>query len=296
VPRVTVIMATYNWAPVLRYSIASVLDQTWRDFELRVVGDGCTDESADVVGAFGDERIHWHNLAVNHGNQSGPNNEGLARARGELIAYLGHDDLWLPHHLATLVGRMDREAVEGNRPGLVCARSLFVDPQTAPRLAPDAQWVYRPGMTIPPTTVVHERDLARQAGGWRPPSTTSAPDPDADLWQRMAADASPQLVDRVTSVKLSAARRRRVYGERPSHEQAWWLERIRAADDPEAEIRSACDHPNPFPATAEEPWQSRRERMGWAARTRWRRLRGRPQVTSAERFALRRRYKGLDPD
>jgi len=42
-PRVTVIMATYNWATVLPYSIGSVLDQTFTDFELLVIGDGCTD-------------------------------------------------------------------------------------------------------------------------------------------------------------------------------------------------------------------------------------------------------------
>ena len=53
-PRVTVMIATYNWATVLPYSIGSVLDQTYRDFELLVTGDGCTDESAEVVGRFDD--------------------------------------------------------------------------------------------------------------------------------------------------------------------------------------------------------------------------------------------------
>ena len=100
-------------------------------------------------------------------------------------------------------------------------------------------------------------------------------------------------VARLTSVKLSAAHRRGVYGDRPSHEQAWWLERIREAPDPEAAVRAAAGQPYPF-ASREAPWQSRRERASWAVRTRWRRWRGRPAVTSAERFALRRRYKGLD--
>src|SRR6185437_6930430 len=64
-PRVTVVIATYNWATVLPYSIGSVLDQTFTDFELLVVGEGCTDESDAVVTRIGDPRVQWHNLATN---------------------------------------------------------------------------------------------------------------------------------------------------------------------------------------------------------------------------------------
>jgi glycosyltransferase involved in cell wall biosynthesis len=111
-PRVTVIIATYNWSSVLPYSIGSVLRQTYSDLELLVVGDACTDDSAEVVQRMADtdERVRWINLATNAGEQSGPNNEGLRQARGELIAYLGHDDLWLPHHLSCLVEAMDAGA------------------------------------------------------------------------------------------------------------------------------------------------------------------------------------------
>src|ERR1041384_1641145 len=48
-PRVTVIIPPYNWSTVLPYSIGSVLDQTFTDFELLVIGDGCTDDSEAVV-------------------------------------------------------------------------------------------------------------------------------------------------------------------------------------------------------------------------------------------------------
>src|SRR3954452_8082281 len=106
-PRVTVIIATYNWSAVLPYSIGSVLRQTFRDFELLVVGDGCTDDSEQVVTSIDDPRVRWINLPRNTRHQSGPNNEGLCHARGELIAYLGHDDLWLPHHLKSHVKMYD---------------------------------------------------------------------------------------------------------------------------------------------------------------------------------------------
>src|SRR4029077_3744842 len=110
-PRVTVVIPTYNWAPVLPYAIGSVLDQTYRDFELLVVGDGCTDESGEVVEGFDDARVHWHNLPANTGHQSGPNNDALRRASGEFMAYLGHDDLWLPNHLDVLTGALDAGAL-----------------------------------------------------------------------------------------------------------------------------------------------------------------------------------------
>ena len=111
-PRVTVITATYNWSEVLRFSIASVLRQTFGDFEILVVGDGCTDDSEEVVRSFKDPRVRWLNLPQNTQHQSGPNNEGLRQARGEIIAYLGHDDLWLPHHLESHVAELDTSGAD----------------------------------------------------------------------------------------------------------------------------------------------------------------------------------------
>jgi len=72
-PRVTVIMATYNWSTVLPYSIGSVLDQTFTDWELLVVGDGCTDDSGRVVAAVGDARVRWIDLRPGTHHQYGPN-------------------------------------------------------------------------------------------------------------------------------------------------------------------------------------------------------------------------------
>src|SRR5689334_5131336 len=106
-PRVSVIIATFNQSRALRCAIRSVLWQTLQDFELLVVGDACTDDSEQVVTSFDDPRVRWHNLAENSGNQPAPNNKGLELARGDYIAYLGHDDLWYPTHLETLVSRLE---------------------------------------------------------------------------------------------------------------------------------------------------------------------------------------------
>ena len=111
-PLVTVIIPTYNSSGTLRLSLESVLLQTLSDFEVWVIGDGCSDDSAEVVCGFGDERVSWTNMPQNSGSPSAPRNEGLRRARGSLIAYLGHDDLWFPWHLSELVGCFASGGVE----------------------------------------------------------------------------------------------------------------------------------------------------------------------------------------
>jgi len=68
--QVTVLLPTYNWSNVLRYAIASVLRQTFTDFELLVIGDGCTDDSEAVTAEAGDPRVRWINLPANSGHQS----------------------------------------------------------------------------------------------------------------------------------------------------------------------------------------------------------------------------------
>ena len=77
-PTVSVVIATYQWSSALRCALRSVLRQSFQDFEVLVVGDGCTDDSAAVVQAFGDPRLRWENLPANTGSQSAPNNRGFA--------------------------------------------------------------------------------------------------------------------------------------------------------------------------------------------------------------------------
>ena len=95
-PVITVVIPTYNWSSALRCAIRSVLLQTVQDFEVLVVGDGCTDDSAAVVAEFEDPRLRWHNLSQNHGSQWVANNFANENAAGDWIASLGHDDIWHP--------------------------------------------------------------------------------------------------------------------------------------------------------------------------------------------------------
>jgi glycosyltransferase involved in cell wall biosynthesis len=228
VPRVTVILPTYNWSAVLRLAVGSVLHQTYRDFELLVVGDHCTDDSAEVVAACGDARVRWINLPANTGHQSGPNNEGLRQATGELIAYLGHDDLWLPHHLEVAVAALDAQAGD-----LSYTLALQVPPAALP-------WVVVPRPQVSrfasPLSIVHRRSVTAALGGWRRHTELRRP-PDVELWARIAAAGRPvTFVPRLTGIKFPARYRRDVYIERPSHEQAAWWARVLAEPDLEPRL------------------------------------------------------------
>src|SRR6185437_3443038 len=77
-PTVSVILSTYNWSSALACALRSVQLQSFADYEVLVVGDGCTDDSEAVVASFGDMRFKWHNLERHSGSQSGPNNYGLS--------------------------------------------------------------------------------------------------------------------------------------------------------------------------------------------------------------------------
>src|SRR5205823_4213573 len=100
-PAVSIVIATYNRSRALAHAIESVLRQVFTDWELIVVGDACTDDTAEVVARYvdADARVRFVNLQRHWGEQSAPNNMGRSLARAPLIAYLSHDDFWLPHHL-----------------------------------------------------------------------------------------------------------------------------------------------------------------------------------------------------
>jgi glycosyltransferase involved in cell wall biosynthesis len=213
-PTVTIIIATYNWSTVLPYSIASALEQTFTDFELLVVGDGCTDDSERVVAGIEDPRVRWINLPVRFGHQSGPNNEGIRQAQGKYIAYLGHDDLWLPRHLEVLVAALDA--------GADVAHAMLAYAEAGKSVAPG---------TLPPTSAAHRRSLTDVIGGWGD-YRKLVELPEEDFWGRAArAGMKFTFVRRLTAIKFAAASRRDVYQQRPCHEQAAWLARIRSEPD-----------------------------------------------------------------
>ncbi len=95
-PRVSVVLPTYNRASTLARAVGSVLAQSWSDFELIVVDDGSTDGSVDGIAEL-DRRICV--LRRENGGVSAARNSGLSRASGDLIAFIDSDDEWRPFYL-----------------------------------------------------------------------------------------------------------------------------------------------------------------------------------------------------
>ncbi|MEA2568321.1 MAG: hypothetical protein QOI24_322 [Acidobacteriota bacterium] len=281
-PRVTVILPTYNWSSVLRYAIASVLRQTFTDYELLVIGDGCTDDSAQVVVEAGDARVRWIGLPTNSGHQSAPNNVGLSQASGEIVAYHGHDDLWLPHHLAVMV-----DALESSGADLAHSLCLLVPSDD------EAGWLIIPqpelGSYAPPLCVTHRRSLTERIGGWRDYHELGTTPPDVELWRRAAASgAAFTFVPRLTGIKFPASGRRNVYRTRPHREQEVWTARI--VSDRDLEVHELA-HAVTTRSNLMESWSYRELLRGFIRQTA-RRMRKRLRFRS-ESIDVIRRFKGL---
>lgn len=109
---VSIVVPTYNRAHLIPLCIASVLQQTYTNYEVIIVDDHSTDDTDRVVREFlGDPRIQFHRLESN----SGPaiaRNRGIAHAKGEFIAFLDSDDLWFPEKLATQMRLIEAETLD----------------------------------------------------------------------------------------------------------------------------------------------------------------------------------------
>ena len=225
-PLVTVILAAYNWSSVLRHAIRSVLDQTHENLELLVVGDACTDDSEAVARSFGDQRVRWDNLPENSGSQSGPNNRGLELARGELIAYQGQDDLWHPYHLATLVNTF--ATTDADFAWTVA--EMLGPPGSRMRTLSGRFWQDQRelGRGVPPCSWMHRRELVARMGEW--PDWRQEEQPvDVEMLDRaQRAGARMRAVPALTVFKFPSSVRPNSYRDKPSHEQAEYMRRIRS--------------------------------------------------------------------
>jgi glycosyltransferase involved in cell wall biosynthesis len=98
---VSIMMPAYNAARYIPDSIRSVLDQTYPHWELVVVNDGSTDETASIAAGFTDPRIRLINQE--NGGEATARNTALQFITGEFLAFLDADDLFLPEHLLLMV-------------------------------------------------------------------------------------------------------------------------------------------------------------------------------------------------
>jgi glycosyltransferase involved in cell wall biosynthesis len=236
-PLVSVIIPTYNRAGLVREAVASVKAQTYRDFEIVVVDDGGADGAYEALAADRDLRAlrHAHRRGV-----AAARNTGAAAARGEWLAFLDSDDLWLPDKLARQI-----LSLEG-QPGLLICQTDETWVRQGVRVNKPATHkkvagrIFLPSLSrcmISPSAVIINRRLFEDHGGFDENLPAAE---DYDLWLRLTWRYEVGLVDEPLVIKR---------GGHPDQLSAQWgidRFRIRALvklladpDVPEADARAA---------------------------------------------------------
>jgi glycosyltransferase involved in cell wall biosynthesis len=214
--------------------IRTILWQSFADFELIVVGDGCTDDTEEVVAAFRDQRIRWCNLTTNCGNQAAPNNAGLDLARGKYIAYMHQDDLWLPNHLETLVNGMETSNVAMAH--TLCLQMSLTAQDSPERIRivmglPNTGYIGGEKRAIYTTAIMHGREKAISINGWKDWRALHKATYVDFIERLIGEEQSMKSLSQVTVIKFNSAERHGSYIEKRCDEQAHYFRRIQEESD-----------------------------------------------------------------
>jgi glycosyltransferase involved in cell wall biosynthesis len=182
VPRVSVIIPTYNRTALVQEAVASVLAQTYRDFEVVVVDDGSTDGTTAALADYQEVQVHRHRRRR---GVAAARNTGVAAARGQWLAFLDSDDLWLPDKLTRQMAHLD------NQPGLWLSqtdetwvrRGVRVNKPVSHRKVGGR--IFGPSLKrcmVSPSAVILHRRLLEAHGGFDESLPAAE---DYDLWLRL---------------------------------------------------------------------------------------------------------------
>jgi glycosyltransferase involved in cell wall biosynthesis len=200
---VSVIIPTYNRARKVARAIASVLFQTYKDYELIVVDDGSRDNTADLVSWFppGIVRLcHKENRGV-----SAARNTGIRASRAPLIAFLDSDDYWLPEKLAVQVAFFDShpEEVACQTQEIWIRKGLRVNPWK--RHIKQAGNIFVSSLElclVSPSAVMLRRSLLDEVGLFDEALPVCE---DYDLWLRVSCRHPIHLLDKCLVIKEGGA-------------------------------------------------------------------------------------------
>jgi glycosyltransferase involved in cell wall biosynthesis len=227
-PRVSIIIPSYNTAPLIAACLDSILAQTFQDFEAIVVNDGSPDTAQleKVLQPY-IERNSDRIVYIKQVNKraAGARNTAIARARGEFLAFLDSDDTWLPHHLESQMKQFAAEPALC----LVYANAVMVgDPArhiefmtkcpSAGEAGFEALVVER--CQIPVSTVVARKAAIVKAGGF---DESLARCDDYDMWLRTAFYGGKIGYNRQVQARLADGRPGSLSVSRARMAEAYWL-------------------------------------------------------------------------
>jgi glycosyltransferase involved in cell wall biosynthesis len=229
-PFFSIVLPTYGRGQHIKPSIESVLAQSFLNYELIIVGDGCLDDTEMVVRSLPSEQITWLNLPHNSGSQSFPNNEGIRSSRGSWIAYIGHDDIWAPNHLE----RLFRTIASTEMLDFVVSGCVFYGPKGSDDyyvtgLFDGAEAPFQ--HFCPPTSISHRRDVTTRMGGWRDPRALICPADNEFLLRAAHSGMRFASTGEVTVHKFAAGHRYMSYLRVSSDEQSELLHSLTFSPD-----------------------------------------------------------------
>lgn len=163
-PEVTVAMAVYNGSAHLRRSLEAVFGQTASDFEVLVLDDGSTDDSAQIAAEFPVRLLRQPNAGLGSGRQ-----RLTAEAKGDWVAFVDHDDFWTPDHLEVLLSARQPGTVLVHADGEYVYEDGRVEPRDLVSPVADRPWDHiLPGNRVIASTALYHRQTMLQAGNFVP--------------------------------------------------------------------------------------------------------------------------------
>lgn len=187
--KVSVVVTSFNYGRYVGGCLESILNQTYQDFDVIVVDDGSTDDTARVVEPYLSHRVRYH-YQTNQG-QASSKNTGIRLTDGEIVAFLDADDQWEPNKLERQLPLLDNPRV-----GVAYTGGRVIDAEGRPLgIPPRADYmVFRRGKItrwlgfeniVPFSSVAVRRSLLNEHGAFDETLTMGI---DWDLWLRLSCE------------------------------------------------------------------------------------------------------------
>lgn len=184
-PLISVILPVYNGEKYLQRAVQSILDQTFKDFEILIIDDGSTDSSGEIVSSFKDDRIRYIKNSENL-KLIKSLNKGLSLAKGQYIARMDGDDIAAPNRLELQLNYMSKNpdvAVLGTNVWIIDKNNRIID---TPRFFPiESDEVFCRALKMSPLfhpTVMMRADILKENGGYNDAFTHAE---DYALWMKV---------------------------------------------------------------------------------------------------------------